>query len=87
MFMKDEKFITTPELAKMLGVSRIAVYKRIKSGKIKALRIGRNFVIDKKDLGDILGKELKQSEKLEIEKAVEKTVADYGETLKMLGKT
>lgn len=85
--MKDEKFITTPELAKMLGVSRIAVYKRIKSGKIKALRIGRNFVIDKKDLGDILGKELKQSEKLEIEKAVEKTVADYGETLKMLGKT
>ena len=68
--MEDEKFITTTELAKMLGVSRIAVYKRIKSGKIIALRIGRNFVIDKKDLGDILGKELKQSERLEIEKAL-----------------
>ncbi len=85
--MKDEKFITTTELAKILGISRIAVYKRVKSGKIKASRIGRNFIIDKNDLGDILGKELKQSEKLEIEKAVEKTVADYGEALKMLGKT
>ena len=68
--MKDDKFITTTELAKMLGISRIAVYKRIKSGKIVAFRIGRNFVIDKKDLGDILGKELKQSERLEIEKAL-----------------
>ena len=85
--MKDKKFISTTELAKILGISRIAVYKKIKSGKIKAMKVGRNFIIDKKGLGEILGKELSKKEKLEIEKAVKKTVAEYGETLKLLGTT
>ena len=46
-----------------------------------------DFVIDKKDLGNILGKELKKEEKIEIEKAVKKTVEEYRETLKLLGTT
>ena len=83
--MKDKKFLSTTELAKILGISRIAVYKRIKNGKIKARKIGHDFVIDIKDLGDILEKGLKKEEKLEIEKAVKKTVEEYGETLKLLG--
>ncbi len=83
--MKDKKFLSTTELAKVLGISRIAVYKRIKKGKIKARKIGHDFVIDVKDLGDILEKGLKKEEKLEIEKAVKKTVEEYGETLKLLG--
>ena len=66
--MKDKKFLSTTELAKILGISRIAVYKRIKNGKIKARKIGHDFVIDIKDLGDILEKGLKKEEKLEIEK-------------------
>ena len=82
--MAEKEFFTTIELAKILGISRIAVFKKIKSGKIKAKKIGRNFVIQKKDIGDILGKELKESGKKEIDKAVERTVKDYGETLKML---
>jgi len=85
--MKDKKFLSTTELAKMLGISRIAVYKKVKSGKIKATKIGRNFIIDKRDLGEILGKELSKKEKLEVEKAVKKTVAEYRETLKLLGTT
>lgn len=85
--MENQKFITTTELAKILGISRIAVYKRIKSGKIKATKIGRNFVIDEKELGDISCKKISAGEKQEIEKAVKKTVLEYGETLKMLGKT
>ena len=83
--MKDKKFLSTTELAKILGISRIAVYKRIKNGKIKARKIGHDFVIDIKDLGGILEKGLKKEEKLEIEKAVKKTVEEYGETLKLLG--
>lgn len=85
--MKQDKFLSTAELAKILGISRIAVFKKIKSGKIKAVKIGRNFVIDKKDLGNILGSELNKKNKEEIEKAVKKTIEEYGETLKMLGTT
>jgi excisionase family DNA binding protein len=85
--MDKKDFLSTSELAKILGISRIAVYKRIKAGKIKAKRIGRDFIIDKKDLGNILGRELTKEEKTEIEKAVKKTVEEYGETLKLLGST
>ncbi len=83
--MENTKFLSTTELAKILGISRIAVYKRIKTGKIKARKVGHDFIIDKKYLGDILEKGLKKEEKLEIEKAVKKTVEEYSETLKLLG--
>ncbi|MBI2626128.1 MAG: helix-turn-helix domain-containing protein [Candidatus Nealsonbacteria bacterium] len=82
-----KELLSTIEVAKILGISRVAVFKRIKLGRIKAKKVGRNFVIDKKDLGDILGGELTPRSKEEIEKAVKKTVQEYGETLKMLGKT
>jgi excisionase family DNA binding protein len=85
--MKEKRFLSTTELAKILGISRIAVYKRIKSGKIKAIKNGRNFIIDKKDWSNILEKKLTKKEKSEIEKAVKKTVKEYGETLRMLGTT
>jgi excisionase family DNA binding protein len=49
--IKGEKgFYTTTELAKILGVSRVAVFNKIKSGDIKAQKFGRNFVIFKKDI-------------------------------------
>ncbi len=85
--MTDKDFISTTELAKVLGISRVAVFKKIKSGKIKAFKVGRNFVIDKKELGKILEKGLTDKQRTEIGKAVEKTVKEYGETLKLLGTT
>ena len=84
--MKQSDFLSTSELAKMLGISRIAVFKKIKKGEIKATKIGRNFVIDKKDLGGILGNALNSVQKNEIDNAVMKTIREYGETLKLLGK-
>ncbi len=51
--MKLKEFYTTKELAELLGVSRIAIFNRIKNGNIKAQKMGRNFVIFKKDIGDI----------------------------------
>ena len=85
--MENKKFISIAELAKLLGISRIAVYKKIKSGKIKAQKVGRNFIIDKKEVSKIITKELTPAEKIEIEKAVKKTVNEYGEALKLLGRT
>lgn len=81
----NKNTISTTELAKLLGISRIAVFKKIKSGEIKAKKSGRNFVIDKKDFPQISGSALTKAKKREIEKAVEKTVREYGETLKLLG--
>ena len=84
--MNEDKFLSTTELAKILGISRIAVYKKIKNGMIKATKVGRNFIIDKKDLGDILGGKISEKSKKKIDTAVKKVVKDYGETLRLLGK-
>ena len=84
--MNQDDFLTTAELAKILGISRIAVFNRIKKGEIKAQKIGRNFIIDKKDLGGILGNTLNSVQKTEIDNAVIKTIKEYGETLRLLGK-
>ena len=78
--------LSTSELAKLLGISRIAVFKKIKKGEIKAAKIGRNFVISKNNLPEILGKVLSEEKKQEIDRAVKKTIKEYGETLRMLGK-
>lgn len=51
--MELKEFYTTKELANLLGISRVAVFNRIKKGDIKAQKMGRNFVIFKKDIGDI----------------------------------
>lgn len=86
MLNNAKKYISTIELAKILGVSRITIFNRIKKGQIKAEKVGRNFIINQQDLPEILGNDLTQKDKEEIEKAVKKTVAEYGETLKLLGK-
>jgi len=51
--MESKEFYTTKELAELLGISRIAVFNRIKKGDIKAQKMGRNFIIFKKDIGDM----------------------------------
>jgi len=81
---KKKRFLSTSELADILGISRVAVYKKIKKGQIKAQKVAGNYLIDKEDLGGILDEELTEDEKNEIEKIVDKVVEDYGETLKLL---
>jgi len=83
--MKKE-FITIPELAQILGVSRIAVYKRVKKGDIKAKKVGKVYLIPYRYVENILGRRLTEKDKKEIEDAVKKTVREYGEVLKLLGR-
>ena len=61
--IKNKEFVSTSELAKLLGISRIAVFKKIKKGEIRAEKIGRAFVILRKDIPEVTGKVLKSSEK------------------------
>ena len=82
----NNDFLSTTEVAKLLGISRIAVFKKIKSGQIRAEKAGRNFIISKTQLPAILGKILTEKKKRVIEEAVKKTVREYGQTLKLLGK-
>ncbi len=81
----DKEYITIPQLAKLLGLSRIAVFKKVKRGEVKAIKIGRNYAISKKNLDAILGKSLAETDKKEIDTAIRKTVHEYGQTLKLLG--
>ena len=84
--MVSEKYLTIPELAKLLGVSRIAIYNRVKKGQIPAIKIGRTYVITDQEIAGILGKEVTTKGKKWIDAAVRKTVQEYGEVLKRLGK-
>lgn len=43
--VSTQPYMSVKELAKQLGISRIAVFKKIKKGQIKAVRIGRSYVI------------------------------------------
>lgn len=79
-------FLSTSELAKMLGISRVAVFQKIKAGQIKAVKVGRNYLIDVKDVFDILDGELSPDRKKEIESAVRRVITEYGETLRLLAK-
>lgn len=84
--MENNKYLSIQELATILGLSRIAVYKKVKSGKIKAVRVGRSYAIPRKNINQLLGKTLTEGQKHQIDAAVKKTIADYGEVLKLLGR-
>lgn len=84
--MVKEDYITIPQLAKMLGISRIAVYKKVRSGQIPARKLGRIYVIADRDITNILRKEVTTKEKKQVDSAVKKTIKEYGEVLKKLGK-
>ncbi len=81
---KNNDFYSVSELADLLEISRVAVFKKIKKGQIKAFKIGRNYAIPKRELGVIHGSELKAKEKKIIDQAMRRIVKEYGETLKLL---
>ncbi|HEK86805.1 MAG TPA: hypothetical protein ENO29_10710 [Candidatus Aminicenantes bacterium] len=67
-------------------MSRVAVFNKVKKGEIKAIRIGRYYAIEAKDVRYLLGKELSEESKRQIDRAVEKAVAEYGEVFRQLAK-
>lgn len=85
MDMNYKNLISTTELAKILGISRVTVFKRIKSGKLKATKIGRSFYVARKDLPEVLGVVVGEKGKKDINDAVTKAVKQYGETFRLLG--
>lgn len=86
---KDKKiFFTTAEVAKLLKISRVAVFNKIKSGYIKAEKIGRNYAVQREEIEHLLdgNNKLTQKDKQEISSAVERAVKEYGEAIRLLGR-
>ncbi len=80
-----KNYFSVSELAKILGISRVAVFKKIKKQEIKGKRFGRLWLVKDEELRNILGKTLTSAQKKFLEKAVKRTVNEYGETLRLLG--
>lgn len=79
-----KKSYSVPELAKILNISRIAVFKKIRNGTIPAEKVGRNYVIRHEDVEHLIPEGLSDRLKEEIERSVARVVEEYGETLKKL---
>lgn len=69
--MNRGKYITTAELAKMLGISRVSVYKKIKSGEIKAIAMGRNYVVESASLPSEIQERIQEEKKQTVEQIIE----------------
>ncbi|MCR4261007.1 MAG: helix-turn-helix domain-containing protein [Candidatus Colwellbacteria bacterium] len=81
--MKKE-FCSTTEAAKILGISRIAVFQKIQSGKIQAIKVGRNYVIETGQLLELAGRTLGEDRKRGIRMVVDRAMNEYGETFRKL---
>ena len=81
----NSQFLSVVELAKLLGVSRVTVFNRIKKGEINAVKVGRNFIIEKNSIPFVLSQSLSHLDKKTIEQAMQRTVIEYGQTLRLLG--
>ena len=77
-------YISTTEAAKLMGISRIAVYKQIKNGTLPAERAGRNYLVDPKRLPYVIERELTEAEKSRVGAGVDRVVKQYGRTLRWL---
>ena len=79
------RYITIPQLAKVMSVSRATVYRKVRSGEIAVKKVGRTYVISNEDIDRALNEELTDSDKERIDRAVEKVIEEYGEVLRRLG--
>ena len=82
----DQDFYSTAELARMLGVSRVAVFKKIRSGIIHAQKVGRSYVIPKEEIAAALDVFVPERRRKEIDQSIDRTVREYGDALRRLGK-
>ena len=83
---KSAEYLSTSDVARLLGVSRIAVFKKIQSGKIRAERFGRNYLISRTALAEALGELVSEKRKQDIDVTVKDIVTQYRDALKRLGK-
>ena len=83
---KSNRFFTASQVAEMLGISRVAVHKKIKKGEIKAEKVGKIYIIPSSYVKEVTGRKLSSQRKKIIEIAVRRVVKQYSEVLIRLGR-
>jgi excisionase family DNA binding protein len=51
---KEKEFYKAEDLAKLLEVNIMTIYRYIKAGRLRAYKIGREFRIDKREFNKFL---------------------------------
>ncbi len=85
---KDKKiFFSASEVAKIMNVSKMTISNKIRKGVIKAEKIGRNYIIPRKEIEHLLedNKSLTEKDKRGVNMAVERAIKEYGQAIRMLG--
>jgi excisionase family DNA binding protein len=54
--LSESKFLTVAEVAAMMRVSKMTVYRLVHNGELPAVRVGRSFRVLEKDVDDYLRK-------------------------------
>ena len=54
--MKEKEFYRAEDLAKLLDVNIMTIYRYIKAGRLKAYKIGREYRIDRIEFQSFLNK-------------------------------
>ena len=54
--ISDPQFLTVAEVAAMMRVSKMTVYRLVHSGELPAVRVGRSFRVLEKDVDEYLRK-------------------------------
>jgi excisionase family DNA binding protein len=52
--ISDSTFLTVAEVAAMMRVSKMTVYRLVHSGELPAVRVGRSFRVREEDANDYL---------------------------------
>ncbi len=52
---KEKDYLIPTQAAELLGIGRMTIYRYIRSGKMKVMRVGRKTLISKADLHDMFG--------------------------------
>jgi excisionase family DNA binding protein len=81
-----KEYYSTVEAANIFRVSRKTIFMWVKTGKIKATKVGRNFIIPHSSVIEKLGKTLGVEKKAEIQESIDRAIKDYEQTFRQLGK-
>lgn len=81
-----ENFFTTAQAAQKLNVSRVAVFKMIKSGRLQAARTRRSYHIPRHALEEFMGQSISPATAEWAMWVAEKINRDYGSALERIAK-
>lgn len=83
---QTKQYFSIVEVAKIMHITREAVLKKIKTGRLKAFKVGRNYIITKTNLDVTLGSIVSLEQKDEIKGIVKKAVKEYKVAFDRLGR-